>query len=130
MIGSMVINTSDNGSLTITLLCLNCPLTIYDRDFGVDLIYFPLIQLDVILGMNRLEFNHVYIKYFDKTVLFSEPEESMYSRFMFVGQVEMSLVLMRFTSLRLKSKIVASDMPMVCEFPGVFLEDICDLPSE
>ena len=64
---SMVIDTLANGSVTTLLVCLNCPLTIYGKDFGVDLIYFPLSQLDVILEMNWLEFNHVHINCFDKT---------------------------------------------------------------
>ncbi|XP_050908293.1 uncharacterized protein LOC127121912 [Lathyrus oleraceus] len=89
--GSMVIDTSTNGSVTTSLVCLNCPLTIYGKDFAVDLICFPLSQLDVILGMNLLEFNCVYINCFDKTVLFPEPEENTYSIFLHAGQVEMSL---------------------------------------
>ena len=50
--GSMVIDTPTNGSVTTSLVCLNYPLTIYGRDFGIDLICLPLSQLDVILGMN------------------------------------------------------------------------------
>lgn len=64
--------------------------------------------------------------------MFPELEESMHSRFMYVGQVEMSLkeddhVLMVFASLSVrKSNIVASDMLVVSEFLDVFSEDICD----
>lgn len=50
--GSMVIDTPTNDSVTTSLVCLNYPLTIYGRDFGIDLICLPLSQLDVILGMN------------------------------------------------------------------------------
>ena len=35
------------------------------KDFGVDLVCLPLDQLDVILGMNWLEYNHVFINCFD-----------------------------------------------------------------
>lgn len=73
---SMVIDTPTNGSMTTSLVCLNFLLTIYGREFRVDLIYLPLILLDVILGMNWLEFNRVNINFFDKTVTFLEPEES------------------------------------------------------
>lgn len=31
MIGSMVIDTLANGSMTTSLMCLNCPLTIYGK---------------------------------------------------------------------------------------------------
>ncbi|XP_050920412.1 uncharacterized protein LOC127138049 [Lathyrus oleraceus] len=34
MSGSMVIDTPTNGLVTTSLVCLNCPLTIYGRNFG------------------------------------------------------------------------------------------------
>lgn len=52
MIGLMIIDTPTNGSVTTTMVYLNCPMTIYGRAFGVDLICLCLSQLDVILGMN------------------------------------------------------------------------------
>lgn len=91
IIRSMVIDTLTNGSVTISLVCLNCPLTIYSKDFGVDLICLPLSQLDVILRMRWLDFNRVYINYLDKNVLFAEPEESNESSFMSTDKVEMYL---------------------------------------
>ena len=56
-------------------MCLKCSLSIFDRDFAVDLVYFPLRGLDVILGMNLLENNYVHINCYDKSVSFSTPEE-------------------------------------------------------
>lgn len=66
--GSMFIDTSTNGSVTTTMVCLNCPLTIYGKDFGVDLICFPFSQLEVILGMNWLELNYAHINCFNKSI--------------------------------------------------------------
>lgn len=42
MSGSMVIDALANGSMTTLLVCLNYPLTIYGRYFGIDLVCFPL----------------------------------------------------------------------------------------
>lgn len=130
---SIVIDTPANGLVTTSLVCLNCPLTIFDKDFRMDLSCFLLSQLDVILRMNWIEFNHVYINYFDKTILFLEPEESVDMRFVFAGQVEMSLrendqVLLMFASLRVGRDVMVSGMLVVCEFPYVFPEGIRDLP--
>lgn len=47
---SMIINTPTNGLVTTS--------------FGVNLICLPLSQLNVILGVNWLEFNHIYINCF------------------------------------------------------------------
>ena len=59
MNGCMVIDTPAMGSMNTSYVCLNCPLSIFGRDFWMDLVCLLLDQLDVILGMNWLEFNHV-----------------------------------------------------------------------
>ena len=38
----------------------------------MDLVCLPLEQLDIILGMNWLEFNQVHINCFAKTIIFPE----------------------------------------------------------
>lgn len=63
-----IIYTPANGSVTTYSICLNCPLTI----FGTDFVCLPLSQLDIILGMNWLEFKRIYINCYSKAVLFSE----------------------------------------------------------
>lgn len=60
-----------------------------------------------------------------ESVLFPEPVESRNSRFMFIGQVHMSLredeqVLLLFSFLRVDGDGVVNDMHIVCEFPDVF----------
>src|SRR3954471_130619 len=63
------------GLVTTSLMCSKCPLSIFDKDFIVDLICLPLSGLDVILGMNWLEYNYVHINCFNKSLRFSSPEE-------------------------------------------------------
>lgn len=87
---NMVIKTPTNDFVSMLLVCLNCPKSIYGRDFGVYLICLPLCQLDAILGMNWLSFNHVHIDCFNKTIMFSKLERSKDSRFISANQVEMS----------------------------------------
>lgn len=91
MVESMVIETLANGSVTTLLVCLNFPLTIYGKDFGMDLICLPLSQLDVIMGMNWLVFYHIHINCFDKSVTFPEFEEGEDMMFTYVKQVKESL---------------------------------------
>lgn len=60
--------------------------------------------------------------------MFPKLEESMSSISMSTSQVEMSLrkdgqVFVMFASLRVERNVVAGDMPVVFEFPDVFLED-------
>lgn len=51
MVRSMVINTLPSGLVTTSRVCLNFPLTIYIKDFGINLIFSPLSQHDVIIRM-------------------------------------------------------------------------------
>ncbi|XP_050914570.1 uncharacterized protein LOC127129428 [Lathyrus oleraceus] len=73
--GGLVIDTSTNGSVTTCLVCLNYPLSIYGKDFGINLIFLPLEDMDVIMGMKWLEFNHVYVNYYNKTLRFLASED-------------------------------------------------------
>ncbi|XP_058733102.1 uncharacterized protein LOC131604694 [Vicia villosa] len=71
----MVVDTPTKELVTTSLVCLKRLISIFDRDFVVDFICLPLRGLDVILGMNWLEYNHVHINCYDKSVRFSTPEE-------------------------------------------------------
>lgn len=68
MNGSMITDTPSSRSVTTSIVCLNYIVTIFWSDFRMDLVCLPLSQLEIILGMNRLEFNHLFINYFDKLV--------------------------------------------------------------
>ncbi|XP_050878228.1 uncharacterized protein LOC127082047 [Lathyrus oleraceus] len=130
--GRMVIDTPANESVTTSLVCLNLHLTIYGRDFGINIVFLPLSQIDVILGMNWLKFNCIYINCY-KTMLLTEFVEEKDPQFMSSRQVEEFLkdesqVFAMFTSLKVERKAVLDDLPVVSEFPLVFPGDIIHLP--
>jgi len=135
MFGRMIIDTPSSGSVTTALVCRRCPLTIFGKHFGMDLVCLTLSQIDVILEMNWLEFNRVYINCFTKTVLFPEPEEKRNSRFVTAVQMEAAReegaqVFMLHAALRIDSESQGVSQPVVCDFPEVFPDDIADLPPE
>jgi len=80
--GEMVVETPAKGSVTTSLVCLRCPVSMFGRDFEIDLVCLPLVGMDVILGMNWLENNHVLINCFSKTVHFSSAEEESGAEFL------------------------------------------------
>ncbi|XP_058762909.1 uncharacterized protein LOC131636300 [Vicia villosa] len=128
----MTIETPSIGSVVTSLACLNCPLTIFDRDFGVDLICLPISNLDVILGMNWLEFNRVYIDCFRKRLLFLTPEEEALADSLSTKEMR---ILLRgeakvFASLSVESKTSIEAIPVVKEFLELFSDDITELPPE
>ena len=63
MNGEMVVETPAKGLVTTSLVCLSCSLSMFGRDFEVFLVCLPLTGMDVIFGMNWLEYNcvHIYI---------------------------------------------------------------------
>ncbi|XP_050920294.1 uncharacterized protein LOC127137931 [Lathyrus oleraceus] len=115
MHGSMVIDTPAMGSVTTSSVCLKCLLNICDKDFEVDLVCLTLSQLDVILGMDWLRANHVYINYFVKFVLFLEPEKE---------------VIMLVASLKPSENGTMGEFPVVRGFPEVFPDEVSDLSPE
>jgi len=54
MNGEMVVETPTKGSVNTSRVCLRCLVSMFGRDFEIDLVCLPLIGMDVILGMNWL----------------------------------------------------------------------------
>lgn len=88
IVGNMVIDTPTNGSVTTSLVYLKCPLIIYSKSFAMNLVCLQLSQLDVILGINFLEFNRFHINFFAKIVLFINMGDGGELMFVSAKQVE------------------------------------------
>lgn len=86
--GEMVVETPAKGSVTTSLVCLRCPLSLFDRDFEMDLVCLPLSGMNVILGMNWLEYNHVLINCFSNSVSSSSAEEESGVEFLSTKQLK------------------------------------------
>ncbi|GAU41957.1 hypothetical protein TSUD_135710 [Trifolium subterraneum] len=77
MSGCMNIETPASGLVITRLVCRNCPVSVFGRHFGMDLVCIPLSGIDVIFGMNWLVFNQVHINCCEKTVIFPKSEGSL-----------------------------------------------------
>jgi len=135
MNGEMVVKTPAKGSVTTSLVCLKCPLSMFGPDFEVDLVCLPLSGMDVIFGMNWLEYNHVHINCFRKTVYFSSAEEESEVEFLStkqLKQLERDEIQMfsLMASLSVENQAVIDKLQVVCEFPEVFPDEIPDVPPE
>ncbi|MCI35954.1 cellular nucleic acid-binding protein, partial [Trifolium medium] len=67
------------------------------------------------------------------TVVFPKPEEE--SQLLNMKQVQESVreqaeLFAVFASLKLENKVKVEELPVVCEFPGVFPGDVSDVPPE
>ncbi|XP_058725987.1 uncharacterized protein LOC131597299 [Vicia villosa] len=130
----MVVEVPAKGSVTTSLVCLKCPLSIFGRDFAVDLVCLLLAGLDVILGMNWLEYNYAHINCYNKTVRFSTAEEeeaglvsSKQVRQLLKEEVEMFSLM---ATLSIENQNIVDELPVVSEFPEFFPDEIPDVPPE
>ncbi|XP_050920172.1 uncharacterized protein LOC127137794 [Lathyrus oleraceus] len=134
MVGSMIVNTPTLGPVTTSWACLNCPLTIFGKSFGMDLVCLAFRNIDFILGMNWLEFNRGILNCHDKTVSFPDFDASD-KLFVSAKQVDDSVkdeaeVFMLLASMKVGKKVVIGELPMLCNFSEVFLDDISDFSPE
>jgi len=135
MNGEMVVETPAKGSVTTSLVCLKCPLSMFGRDFEIDLVCLPLSGMDVILGMNWLEYNHVHINCFSKSVYFSSAEEESEVEFLTTMQLKQLArdgipMFPLMTSLSVENQVVIDKLQVVCEFLEVFPDEIPEVPPE
>lgn len=72
----MIIDSPTLGPVTTSWIYLNCPLTIFGKNFGMDLTCLPLQNIDVILGRNWLEIHRVHTNCYNKTISFPEFDTS------------------------------------------------------
>jgi len=64
----MMVTTATDGGIVATYVCENCPITVSSKKYYIDLVCLPMKQLDVILGMDLLSANHVYIGCSEKSI--------------------------------------------------------------
>ncbi|XP_058784598.1 uncharacterized protein LOC131659424 [Vicia villosa] len=114
LIREMVVDLQAKGSVTTSLMCSKCPLSIFNKDFAVDLICLPLSGLDVILGMNW----------------FSSPEEEGVGlltgkqlRQLMQDEAQMFSLM---ASLSFENQVRIDELKVVREFPDVFPDEIPD----
>jgi len=82
-----------------------------------------------------LEYNHVHINCFSKTVYFSSAEEESGAEFLSTKQLKQLerdgiLMFSLMASLSVENLAVIDKLQVVCDFPEVFPEEIPDVPPE
>ena len=88
-----------------------------------------------VFGMNWLEYNHVHINCFSKSVYFSSAEEESEVEFLSTKQLKQLardeiMMFSLMASLCVENQAVIDKLQVVCEFPEVFPDEIPDVQPE
>jgi hypothetical protein len=135
----MLVTTATDGGIVANYVCENCPITVSSKTYYIDLVCLPMTQLDVILGMDWLSVNHVYIGCEKKSIYMptsntvegmalSEFLKHTYQMVQFIfAQDKGFYVMLTVTS---ESDVSPNDIPIVSEYLDVFPADITSLPPK
>jgi hypothetical protein len=135
----MTVAVATGGKVTSKRVCQNCPVLVGSKVYHIDLICLPLKDIDVVLGMDWLSANTVYIGCAEKN-LFIPTETSAESRAL-TALLQNTHQMIQYLGASSKCfsvlftvdpepSLSPSDIPIVSEFLDVFPDDIMNLPPE
>jgi len=125
------VSTSAYGFVRTSTVCTKCFIEVEGRKYMINLIYLPLEELDVILGMDWLFANHILIDYNEKKMLFPslEDEDLLMSSQQVDKEIkEGSQRFLILTQLSIENGGRNIETPVVRDFSYVFLKDVPGLP--
>ena len=99
-------------------------IEIGDREFLADLVVLPRVGIDVILGMKWMSGNGVLIDTSTRVVMLRDPLDKKG----FLVQLPHDIAIHNTANATLAKAI--KEIPVVCEFPDVFPNDLPGLPSD
>jgi hypothetical protein len=121
----MVVTNAMDDVVETPLVCENCSLSMNGRIFQVDLICLPLKKVDVVLGMDWLSANSVFIGCEEKLIIIPSSEATPKDvlttilegtvgmvNFLFEKEKSVLLVLTKESS----DNLSVTQIPVVCEF--------------
>ena len=126
----LAVSTPTSGLVSTSSLCARCPVEVEGRRYKVNLIYLPLQELEVILGMDWLSANRILIECREKGLLFpdSKEPELLSSQGVLKELRGGAQCFVIFTHLEVEGGRMESAIPVVQEFEDAFPEEVPGLP--
>ncbi|GAU51879.1 hypothetical protein TSUD_416640 [Trifolium subterraneum] len=139
LIPPMTVAVATSGKVVSKRVCQNCPVSVAGKIYHVDLICLPLKDMDIVLGMDWLSANTVYIGCAEKNLyvpidLNTESRaltallQNTHQLIQYLGAENKCFSIM-FT-ISSESSLSPSDIPIVREYLDVFPKEINSLPPE
>jgi hypothetical protein len=115
---------SPGGQIFTKEVAYQVPVTLVERDFPTNMIVVKGQDIDVILGMNWLSQHKAILNTNLRTIRLSHGQEEIL--------LSILVAILAKPTRRVYEAIIPEiqDIPVVCEFPDVFLEDLPGLPPE
>lgn len=135
----MVVTTSMDDVVETPLICENCSLPVNGRVFYIDLICLPLKKVNLVLGMDWISANSMFIWCEEKLIIILSSEAT--PKYVLttilegtIGMVNLLFEKENFILLVLTKEssddLKVAQIPIICEFLEVFPEYVTFLPPE
>ncbi|GAU50224.1 hypothetical protein TSUD_141520 [Trifolium subterraneum] len=139
LIPPMTVAVAMGGKVVSKRVCQNCPVSVAGKIYHVDLICLPLKDMDIVLGMDWLSANTVYIGCAEKNLYVPiDPNaesraltallQNTHQLIQYLGAENKCFSIM-FT-ISSESSLSPNDIPIVREYLDVFPEEINSLPPK
>uniref|UniRef100_A0A151UGW5 RVP_2 domain-containing protein n=1 Tax=Cajanus cajan TaxID=3821 RepID=A0A151UGW5_CAJCA len=66
----LLVSTPASASVVASELCARCPIVVNEKKYKVNLICLPLVDIDIILGMDWLSSNRILIYCSNRRLIF------------------------------------------------------------
>nr|KYP46662.1 Retrovirus-related Pol polyprotein from transposon 17.6 [Cajanus cajan] len=126
----LLVSTPASTSVVASELCANCPIVVNGKKYKVSLICLPLVDIDIILGMDWLSANRILIDCANRRLIFPQEEDEL---LISASQAESMLrdgagcyLLLAMMSMETERDI--SEIDVVRDFAEVFPDEVPGLP--
>jgi hypothetical protein len=115
--------TTPGGKILSNQICRKVPLQLGSQLIKTDLLLLDLEGMDVLLGRNWMTQHHVSLDISSRTVKIDSPEHEPTILYL-PQQKYLNSCTYATTWIKLK------DIPIICEYPDVFLDDLPRMPPD
>nr|KYP33170.1 Transposon Ty3-I Gag-Pol polyprotein [Cajanus cajan] len=126
----LLVSMPASASVVASELCASYPIVVNEKRYKVNLIYLPLVDIDIILGMDWLSSNRILIDCANKRLIFTQVEDEL---LISAGQAESLLrdgaeCCLLLVAMSVETKRVIAEIDVVRDFAEVFPDEVPGLP--
>nr|KYP75852.1 Transposon Ty3-I Gag-Pol polyprotein [Cajanus cajan] len=126
----LLVSTPASTSVVASELCANCPIVVNGKKYKVNLICLPLVDIDIILGMDWLSANRILIDCANRRLIFPQEEDEL---LILASQAESLLkdgaeCCLLLAAMSVETERVIEEIDVVRDFAEVFPDEVPGLP--